>query len=123
MRRIMFVLLCVLSQAAFLPAKDPKWFEVSSEHFRLFTDTTEIKGRRLVADFETRIATLAQVIGKVPPRQLPIEIFLFNEEQDFIDALPRVQGQTEKQNEKQLAKNGYLLHGPDRIFIVAKDKS
>ena len=120
MCRIFFVLLCLLTQAALLSAKDAKWFEVSSENFLLFTDTNEIKGRRLISDFENRIATFAQVFGKVPPRQFPIEIFLFNEELDFTEALPRVQG---PQAEKQLNKAAYLLRGPDRIFIVAKDKS
>ena len=89
MCRILLALLCVFLQAAFLAAKDVKWFEVSSDHFLLFTDTNEMKGRRLVSDFENRISTFAQAFGKVPGRQFPIEIFLFNEEQDFVEALPR----------------------------------
>src|SRR2546428_2813336 len=100
-----------------LHAKDPKWFEVSSEHFLLFTDTNEAKGRRLISDFENRVAAFSQAFGKVPARQFPIEIFLFNNEQDFIEALPHAQG------EEQLKKAAYLLGGPDRTFIVAKDKS
>ena len=120
MRLILYALLFVLSQAAFLHAKDPEWFEVSSENFLLFTDTSEAKARRLVTDFENRIATFAQAFGKVPARQFPVEIFLFNQEQDFIEALPRVEG---PEKEKQLGKSAYLLRGPERIFIVAKDKS
>src|SRR5439155_25347219 len=84
-------------------AKDEKWFELSSEHFLLFTDTSEAKGRRLLADFENRVTAFSQTFGKVPPRQLPIEIFVFNKEQDFIEALPRVQG-TQK-----LDKSAYLV--------------
>ncbi len=91
--------------------------EVSSEHFLLFTDTNEAKGRRLISDFENRVAAFSQAFGKVPARQFPIEIFLFNNEQDFIEALPHGQG------EEQLKKAAYLLRGPDRTFIVAKDKS
>ena len=120
MRRNAFVLAFVLAIPALLPAKDPKWIEVSSDHFLLFTDTNEMKGRRLVSDFENRVAAFSEAFGKVPPRQFPIEIFLFNQEPDFIEILPRVQGQ---QAENQLRKNAYLLRGPDRIFIVAKDKS
>jgi TonB family protein len=120
MRRNVFVLAFVLAIPALLPAKDPKWFEVSSDHFLLFTDTNEMKGRRLVSDFENRVAAFSEAFGNVPPRQFPIEIFLFNEEPDFIEILPRVQGE---QAENQLRKNAYLLRGPDRIFIVAKDKS
>ena len=100
-----------------LHAKDPKWFEVSSEHFLLFTDTNEAKGRRLISDFENRVAAFSQAFGKVPARQFPVEIFLVNNEQDFIEALPHAQG------EEQLKKAAYLLRGPDRTFIVAKDKS
>ena len=102
-----------------LHAKDPKWFEVSSEHFLLFTDTNEAKGRRLISDFENRVAAFSQAFGRVPARQFPIEIFLFNNEQDFIEALPHGQGE----GEEQLKKAAYLLRGPDRTFIVAKDKS
>jgi TonB family protein len=120
MRQICFVLLFILVQSAPLPAEDAKWFELSSDHFLLFTDTSEAKGRRLVTDFENRISTLEQVFGKLPARPLPIEIFLFDQEQDIIDTLPRVQG---PEAEKQFSKAAHLLRGPDRIFIVAKDKS
>ena len=116
-RLILPVFLLLLCWIRVLHAKDPKWFEMSSEHFLLFTDTNEAKGRRLISDFENRVAALSQGFGKVPARQFPVEIFLFNNEQDFIEALPHAQG------EEQLKKAAYLLRGPDRTFIVAKDKS
>src|SRR6058998_3397299 len=116
-RLILPVFLLLLCWIRVLHAKDPKWFEVSSEHFLLFTDTNEAKGRRLISDFENRVAAFSQAFGKVPARQFPVEIFLFNNEQDFIEALPHAQG------EEQLKKAAYLLRGPDRTFIVAKDKS
>src|SRR5262245_50587309 len=138
-RLVLLAVVCALFQASSLPAKDPKWVEVSSDHFILFTDTNEMKGRRLVSDFENRIATFAQTFGKVPARQLPIEIFLFNEEQDYIEAQPHIQtppgqpaaqpnpigGPTPQQiqAENQARKNALLVRGPDRIFIIAKDKS
>src|SRR5436853_4232722 len=121
--RSRFVLVAALAALAILVpgpslrAKDAKWFEVASDHFLLFTDTTEMKGRRLVSDFENRVVSFSQAFGKVPERQFPIEIFLFKEEQDFIEALPHAQG------EDQLRKAAYLLRGPDRIFIVTRDKS
>src|SRR4030095_17240670 len=136
MRRNVFVLAFVLAIPALLPAKDPKWFEVSSDHFLLFTDTNEMKGRRLVTDFENRVAALSQAFGTVPARQFPIEIFLFNEDADFIEAVPRVQtppanNQNSRSpldpfntpNDNRPTKAAYLLRGPDRVFIVAKDKS
>src|SRR5262245_38696663 len=116
MRRILLLLLFVLAQSPLSAAKDPKWFQVSSEHFLLFTKTNELKGRWLVTDFENRIAIFSQAFGKVPPRQFPIEIFLFSQEQDFIEALSRVQS---PEAENQLRKNAYLLRGADRIFMIA----
>jgi TonB family protein len=120
LRRILLILFFLLSQTPVLRAKDIKWFQVSSEHFLLYTDTNEMKGRRLVSDFENRVAAFGEAFGKVPARQLPIEILLFSQEPDFIEVLPRVQG---TEAEKQLTKSAYLLRGPDRVFIVAKDKS
>ena len=110
-------LLLLFSLRQPLPAQEKKWFELSSEHFLLFTDAGEPKGRRLLTDFEVRVAAFSQVFGKVPVRQFPIEVFLFKNDQDYIDVLPRPKG------EEKLNKSAYLLRGPDRIFIVAKDKS
>src|SRR5881396_4329990 len=87
--RVMALALLLLSMLIpVLHAKDPKWFEVSSEHFLLFTDTNEAKGRRLLSDFENRLTAFAQAFGNFPPRQFPVEVFLFKEEPDFIEALP-----------------------------------
>jgi len=91
-RVIGLTFLYLLARIPALQAKDAKWFEMSSEHFLLFTDINEAKGRRLISDFENRVAALSQAFGKVPARQFPIEIFLFNNEQDFIEALPHAQG-------------------------------
>jgi TonB family protein len=175
----MFYLLLALM---FLSPKDSKWFEVSSDHFLLFTDTNEMKGRRLLTDLENRVAAFSRAFGEVPPRQYPIEVFLFKEEVDFIEALPHVKppdpnvvtvrqpvgprglppgfpggggiprdpgipggGGTpggggipggvglppgagtpfpdRSAAQEQLSKAAYLIRGPDRIFIVARDKS
>ncbi len=115
--RYLVALVALVAAISPLAAKDEKWFELSSEHFLLFTDAGEAKGRRLLADFENRVAAFGLAFGKVPRRQLPIEIFLFNSEPDYIEALPRARG------EEQLTKSAYLLRGPDRVFIVAKDRS
>lgn len=109
------LLLTVLSQP--LAAKEEKKFELSSEHFLLFTDTTETKGHKLLADLEARVAAFSQAFGKVPPRQFPIEVFLFDTDEDFVQTLPRTQDPNAK------IRNAYRLRGPDRLFIVAKDKS
>src|SRR5438034_3815002 len=90
LRSVFLVFLWLFVQRCPLHAKDAKWFEVSSDHFLLFTDTNEMKGRRLVSDFENRFEAFSQAFGKVPARQFPIEILLFKEEQDFNEVLPRV---------------------------------
>src|SRR5438034_11533168 len=110
--RVMALALLLLSMLIpVLHAKDPKWFEVSSEHFLLFTDTNEAKGRRLISDFENRAASLSEIFGKVPARPFPIEVFLFGNEQDFVDVAARPKSEDEE------SKTAYLLRGPDRIFI------
>lgn len=182
-------MLYVLLTLLFVSPKEAKWFEVSSDHFLLFTDTNEMKGRRLLSDLESRVDAFAQAFGKVPPRQFPIEVFLFKDDQDFYQALPRIKADpnvvtvTQQRSgpfglpppiipgggggipgggiptgtpvptgpgggpggipggspgtppgagapfpnhtpaEEQLTKAAYMLRGPDRIFIVARDKS
>ena len=54
-------------------AQKVKWIEVTSENFRLFTDTSEMKGRRLVSDLEQRVGVFQALFGAVPKRQFPIE--------------------------------------------------
>src|SRR5215510_698485 len=90
-RAVRIGLILILLQGLRLYAKDPTWLELSSEHFILFTDTDQTKAQRLLSDLETRASVFAQVFGKIPARQFPIEIFIFNNEQDFIDAAPKPQ--------------------------------
>jgi TonB family protein len=116
-RVISLAFLVLLVRIPAVHAKETKWFELSSEHLLLFTDTSEVKGRRLISDLENRVGALSEALGKVPPRAFPIEVFLFDNEQDFVEASPRPKSQDEPR------KNAYLLRGPDRTFIVAKDKS
>src|SRR6516162_2599475 len=103
----------ILAAFLFLLAKDTKWFEVSSDHFLLFTDTSEMKGRRLVSDLEGRVAAFSEAFGRVPPRQFPIEVFLFKEEQDFIEAIPRVPEDPQKP-QTQAVQTQQRTQGPQR---------
>ena len=57
-RVIALAFLFLLAGTPALQAKDAKWSEMSSEHFLLFTDTNEAKGRRLISDFENRVTAL-----------------------------------------------------------------
>jgi len=101
-------------------AADPVWIEVTSPNFRLFTDTNEQKGRRLVEDFERRLASLSAVLGEIPQRQFPVEILLFDRREDFLEAAPKPTGEGAP---PEFDKSAYLLRGPARIFIGARDKS
>jgi protein TonB len=109
----------VLLLALLLPlsAAEPVWLQATSPNFVLVTDTSEAKARRLLADLETRFAALGDVLGGIPPRQFPIEVFLFEKSADFLETAPRVPTGTE------FTKAAYLIRGPDRIFLVARDKS
>ena len=118
-----FRLLCAVLLLAFSePARaaDPVWIQITSRNFTLFTDTTETKGRRLLEDFEGRLASLGGVLGEIPQRQFPIEVFLFSKREEFLETAPKPVGPDAP---PEFDKSAYLLRGPDRIFVVARDKS
>ncbi|TMQ07379.1 MAG: DUF1570 domain-containing protein [Deltaproteobacteria bacterium] len=46
----------------------PAWFEIRSEHFRLWTDDSVERGRKLVRDLERRREVIASAMGKVSSR-------------------------------------------------------
>jgi TonB family protein len=116
------LLLAVLLLAAAAPARaaDPVWIQVTSSNFTLFTDTTEIKGRRLLEDLEGRLTSLGQVLGEIPQRQFPVEVFLFSKREEFLETAPKPAGPDAP---AEFEKSAYLLRGPDRIFVVARDKA
>jgi TonB family protein len=101
-------------------AADPVWIQLTSPNFILFTDTNETKGRRLLEDFETRLGALDELLGDIPERQFPIEVFLFSKKEDFLEAAPRPSGPDAPQ---EFEKSAYLWRGPDRVFVAARDKS
>jgi TonB family protein len=116
----LFLVLFVVQASVTASAQEAKWFQISTEHFLLFTDTTEAKGEKLLTDFEKRVEGFEQAFGKGRQRQFPIEVFLFKDHNDYVGAIPKqplVDGVAPPE------KNAYLLTGPDRLFIIAKDKS
>src|SRR5262245_20644950 len=74
--------------AAGLHAQNPQWFELRSDHFLLFTDTSAQKGRQLLTDLESRVSALERAFGAVPQRQFPVEVFLFKRAEDFTEVIP-----------------------------------
>jgi|SRR5579884_525563 len=110
--------LLLMSATAF--GQDAAWFRVSSPNFLLYTDTTEAKGERLLTDFEKRVDGFEAAFGTLRPRQFPIEVFLFKDHTDYLTAMPK---QPLVNGVAPAEKNGYLVTGPDRVFIIAKDKS
>src|SRR5215469_10434005 len=85
-----FLMLYFLLTLLLMSPKEAKWFEVSFDHFLLYTDIGEMKGRRLLADLENRVDAFSQAFGKLFLRQFLIEVFLFKEDQDFYEALSLV---------------------------------
>ena len=89
--RIRFRLLfaaVLLAVSAPVRGADPVWIQITSRNFVLYTDTTEIKGRRVVEDFEGRLAALGSALGGIPQRQFPMEVFLFSKREEFLEAAP-----------------------------------
>jgi TonB family protein len=122
--RIRFGLFCaaaLLVLSAPVRGADPVWIQLTSRNFVVYTDTTEIKGRRLLEDFEGRLAALSTVLGGVPQRQFPVEVFLFSKKEEFSEAIPPAAKGIDGPIE--FDKGAYLWRGPDRIFVGARDKS
>ena len=112
-------LLTVLTALSFnASAADPVWLQARSANFLLFTDTSEVKARRLLTDLEARVVALDAALGGIPQRQLPIEVFLFQNSVDFLETAPRPPAGSMEFN-----KAAYVVRGADRIFLVARDKS
>jgi len=120
--RIRFIVGCaalLLALSLQLQGADPAWIQVNSRNFVLYTDTTEIKGRRLLEDFEGRLAALGSALGEVPQRQFPVEVFLFSKKEEFLESAPRPTG---PEGGGEFVKSAYLWRGPDRIFVGARDR-
>jgi TonB family protein len=118
--RLVLPLLLIGFGASSARAQDSKWYQASTEHFVLFTDTSESKAQRLLTDLEQRLAGFDDIVATVHPLPFPIEVFLFKTREDFIAAMPNrppVNGSAPPE------EDAYLLRGPDRVFILAKDKS
>jgi TonB family protein len=112
---VLILLSAVFGSNALSAAETPKWLELRSEHFVLYTDVSEAKGQRLLTDFEGRVTGFSAAFGMVRTAQFPIEVFLFGQDKDFAEIAPT------SPDGKVL--NAYLLKGPDRTFVIAKDKS
>src|SRR4029453_4164813 len=121
--RIRFSLGCavlLLTLSLQLRGAGPTWIQVNSRNFVLYTDTTEIKGRRLLEDFEGRLAALGSALGGIPERQFPVEVFLFSKKEEFLEAAPRPPG---PEAGGEFKKSAYLWRRPDRVFLAARDRS
>lgn len=117
--RIGLIVLALMAGTS-LYGQDARWIQGASEHFQVYTDTNEAKAQRLLTDLEMRALAFQDVFGPLRPRQFPIQVFLLKAREDFVPLMPRVPA---TDGDLPPEKNGYLLAGPDRIFIVAKDKS
>src|SRR5579862_3886738 len=93
-------------------AEDPRWFEIQSSNFLVFTDTSEAKGRRLVTDMESRVSAFQTMFGAVPQRQFPVEVFLFRNTEDFLASAPIGAG-------VDTFTSAFFVKGPDRMFVAA----
>ena len=73
-----FAILCIVACAPAIPhlpsEGGPTWFEIKSEHFRLWTDDSIERGQKLVRDLERRREVIASAMGKVASRAMAFVI-------------------------------------------------
>jgi|GEM_PF-2149507 len=130
-RFIVLAVVCAAAHSAY--AQDAQWFEARSKNFLLLTDASAAKARQVLTDFEARVAAFESAFGPLPLRQFPIEVFVFKKSEDFIEAVPRTVSPASSPPTAvspaspvlpdSIDKSAYLVKGPDRIFVVARDKS
>ncbi len=91
-------------------AKDePKWLEVHSAHFSVFTDAGEKRGREVALRLEQMRAVFGQLILKTKLNMsVPITIVALKSDKQYGDIAPI----------KQSMAGGFYVPAQDRIYIV-----
>ena len=91
-----------------LQAAEPKWQQVSSDHFLIVTDAGQKKARELIARFEQMRIAFAELLGRSKVRMSqPIEILAVANSGTYAQLAP--QG---------TSLPAFFLRGEERVFIV-----
>jgi tetratricopeptide (TPR) repeat protein len=108
-RPILFFLGClVLFSGLPLHAAEPKWQQISSDHFLVITDAGQKKGHEVIARFEQMRMVFSEILGRRRVRMSqPVEIIAL--------ANPATYAQLAPQGTNLPA---FFLRGEERVFIV-----
>jgi len=90
-------------------AAEPKWLQISSDHFLVITEAGPKKGHEVVARFEQMRAVFSQLLERQKVRlSEPIEIIATSSAATYAQLVPGANGQLP----------GFWLRSQDRVFIV-----
>ena len=98
----------VLLPGLSLEAAEPKWQQISSDHFLVITDAGQKKGHEVIARFEQMRTVFSEILGRRKVRMSqPVEILAL--------ANPATYAQLAPQGTSLPA---FFLRGEERVFIV-----
>jgi len=98
------LLTCIAVHAA-----EPKWLQISSDHFLVITDGGQKKGHEVIARFEQMRTVFSQLLMRQKVRlSEPIEILATDSPTTYAQLVPGANGQIP----------GFFLRSQDRVFIV-----
>src|SRR5215470_18033712 len=93
-------------------ADEPHWNEYHSEHFSVFSNAGDKKGREVALRFEQMRAVLGQLLmRKKLNMPVPLTIFVLKDDQQFYKMAPLRNGQP-------ITAPGFFVPGEDHQFIV-----
>lgn len=97
---------------AALPAGEPQWVEVRSEHFSVITDSGVESGRRVAELFERMREAFGIVFDPSPGNEpVPVEVIAFRNTREFRQHSPKFNG-------RLVEVSGFYETGDDRDFVV-----
>jgi tetratricopeptide (TPR) repeat protein len=83
MTRATFTLIASLLFAVSLPAADPQWIQMTSDHFRVFSSAKERETRAALEHLERVSGFFAQLIGHTPSASAPVDVVIFGSEKEY----------------------------------------
>ena len=89
-------------------AGEPKWLQISSDHFVVFTDAGQKKGHEVIARFEQMRTMFSQILGRRKVRMSqPIEILALQDANTYSQLVPN-----------GVSVPAFWLRGEERVFVV-----
>src|SRR5512141_958044 len=108
--RLSHFLLASLALLSCVPAyaAQPKWLQISSDHFLVITDASRKKGNEVAGRFEQMRAVFSELMGNRKVRfAQPIEILALSDPDMYAQIAPR-----------GTSLPAFWLRGEERVFVV-----